>query len=200
MEIAEIKKFVEYSKDELWKVMEQTDYVYMKSLAIKILEKQMDGARIHFTGIGKPSYVAGYMASLFSSTGSPSYVLDGTEAIHGSLGQIIDGDIVIAISNSGETEELKKALMALSRISCYKIGVSGNKKSWLAEATDDFLYAHVDHEGDKLNKPPRISIQAEIFILQCLSIMLQELHQLSEEDYFVRHPGGSLGEQLKQKL
>lgn len=200
MQLSELNYFSTYSEKEMKKVIDTTDYKKIEQIAENITLKQRNGGRIHFTGIGKPSYVAGYMASLFSSTGSPAYVLDGTEAIHGSLGQVVAGDVIIAISNSGETEELKKTMIALRKIECYTIGVSGNKHSWLADATDDFLQAKVDVEGDSLNKPPRISIQAEIFILQCLSIVLQKLNDLDEAGYYLRHPGGSLGEQLKQKL
>ena len=92
-----------------------------------ILESQANGGRMHITGIGKPGHVSAYMASLFSSTGNPCYFLHGTEAVHGSCGQLAAGDVVICISNSGETSELKATVLAIQNNGCKVIGVSGNQ-------------------------------------------------------------------------
>lgn len=162
-----------------------------------IVNAKKHGHRVHVTGIGKPSYVAGYIASLFSSTGTPAYVLHGTEAIHGSSGQVVKGDVVIAISNSGETEELKKTVMTLQRNEAYIIAVAGNSKSWLASHADAFLYAGVEEEGGPLHKAPRISYLAEIMVLQGLSILLQAEEDIDLQDYKRRHPGGALGASIK---
>ena len=82
--------------------------------------------RLHITGIGKPSHVAEYMCALFSSTGTPCYFLDGTEAVHGSAGQVLPEDVVIAISNSGNTIELQNTVEALQRMGVKIISVTGN--------------------------------------------------------------------------
>ena len=108
-----------------------------------ILDSQAKGGRLHVTGIGKCSHVSTYAASLFSSTGNPAYYLHGTEAVHGSCGQLAAGDVVIAISNSGETAELKATVLAVQNNGCKVIGVSGNPNSWLAKHTDAFLFAGV---------------------------------------------------------
>lgn len=165
-----------------------------------ILSAQQSGARIHVTGIGKPSHVAQYIASLFSSTGSPCYVLDGTEAVHGSSGQVVPGDIVIAISNSGETAELKATVETLRNNGAYLIAVTGQMHSWLAQNSELCLFAGVEQEGDSLNKPPRMSIIAEILTLQVLSLLLQEAKGLQPEEYMKWHPGGSLGKTLRKEL
>ena len=112
-----------------------------------ILDSQAKGGRLHVTGIGKCSHVSTYAASLFSSTGNPAYYLHGTEAVHGSCGQLAAGDVVIAISNSGETAELKATVLAVQNNGCKVIGVSGNPNSWLAKHTDAFLFAGVKAEG-----------------------------------------------------
>ena len=83
-----------------------------------ILDSQAKGGRLHVTGIGKCSHVSTYAASLFSSTGNPAYYLHGTEAVHGSCGQLAAGDVVIAISNSGETAELKATVLAVQNNGC----------------------------------------------------------------------------------
>ncbi len=162
-----------------------------------IVKAKKNGNRVHVTGIGKPSYVAGYIASLFSSTGTPAYVLHGTEAVHGSSGQVKEGDIVIAISNSGETEELIKTVTTVKNNGAKVISVSGNRESWLAKQGDAFLFAGVDKEGGPLNKAPRISYLAEIIVLQALSIALQNEENIDLQDYKKWHPGGALGKSIK---
>ena len=158
-----------------------------------ILEAQAKGNRMHITGIGKPGHVSAYMASLFSSTGNPCYFLHGTEAVHGSCGQLVAGDVVICISNSGETAELKATVLAIKNNGCKVIGVSGNPDSWLAKESDAFLYAGVGCEGGPLNRAPRNSILAEILTLQALSVALQAQCGQDPVQYVRCHPGGALG-------
>ena len=159
-----------------------------------ILEAQAKGNRLHITGIGKPGHVSAYMASLFSSTGTPCYFLHGTEAVHGSCGQLVAGDVVIAISNSGETGELKATVLAVKNNGCKIIGVSGNPDSWLAKESDAFLFAGVKEEGGPLNRAPRNSILAEILTLQALSVALQVEQDWDPIKYVRCHPGGKLGQ------
>lgn len=158
-----------------------------------ILEAQRNANRIHITGIGKPSHVAQYIASLFSSTGTPTYFLHGTEAVHGSCGQLVPGDVVICISNSGETEELKATAIAIKNNKCKIIAVTGNADSWLAKFSDVHLFAGVNEEGGPLNRAPRASILAEILVLQGLSVELQSIRGITPKEYVTWHPGGSLG-------
>lgn len=152
-----------------------------------------NGGRLHITGIGKPSYVAGYIASLISSTGRACYLLHGTEAVHGSSGQVYPGDVVIAISNSGETAELQATAATLIKNGAKIIGVSGNKESWLAKNSHAFLYAGITSEGGPLNRAPRASIVAETVVLQGLTVLLQSMAEVSPEQYVSWHPGGALG-------
>ena len=159
-----------------------------------ILESQANGGRMHITGIGKPGHVSAYMASLFSSTGNPCYFLHGTEAVHGSCGQLAAGDVVICISNSGETSELKATVLAIQNNGCKVIGVSGNPDSWLARESDAFLLAGVNAEGGPLNRAPRNSILAETLTLQALSVALQVEKDWDPVKYVRCHPGGKLGE------
>ncbi len=151
------------------------------------------GNRVHVTGIGKPGHVAGYAASLLSSTGTPAYFLHGTEAVHGSCGQLVAGDVVLCISNSGETAELKATVAAIKNNGCSVIAVSGNPDSWLAGESAVHLFAGVPDEGDALNRAPRISVLAELIALQALSVILQTDVGLTPQQYVRWHPGGSLG-------
>ena len=189
----DLEKFIETSRVELENVLNYIDSEKIQQAADLITTAEANGNRIHITGIGKPSHVAEYVASLISSTGTPTYFLHGTEAVHGSCGQLLAGDVVICISNSGETAELKATAMAIRNYGCKIISVTGNPESWLAKFGDVSLFAGVQNEGGPLNRAPRTSIMAEILVLQALSVVLQAQKQLTPEQYVLRHPGGSLG-------
>ena len=194
----ELKKYIDLSNNEVNKVFETIDYDEIIKVKDVIKQAKDCNKRVHVTGIGKPGHVASYVASLLSSIGTPTYVLNGTEAVHGSAGQVMKGDVVIAISNSGQTEELKSTIITLKNNKAIVVGVSGNANSWLAENSDYFLYAGVKQEGDRLNKPPRSSIIAEIIVLQCLSVVLQYEENITPETYVKWHPGGALGKSITE--
>lgn len=149
--VSDFFQSVDTEMNRFLKSLDVNDY---EASAQLILEAQAKGNRMHITGIGKPGHVSAYMASLFSSTGNPCYFLHGTEAVHGSCGQLVAGDVVICISNSGETSELKATVLAIKNNGCKVIGVSGNPDSWLAKESDAFLFAGVKAEGGPLNRAP----------------------------------------------
>lgn len=188
-----LKTFVDVSKEEFDAFTKTVTGESCEKAVEVILNAQKNGNRVHITGIGKPSHVAAYMASLLSSTGTPTYFLHGTEAVHGSCGQLVPGDVVICISNSGETAELKSTVTAIKNNGCKVISVTGNPESWLAKQGDAYLFAGVSQEGGPLNRAPRASILAEIFVLQGLSIVLQATRGLTPKEYVKWHPGGTLG-------
>ncbi|SFM02668.1 KpsF/GutQ family sugar-phosphate isomerase [Pelosinus propionicus] len=195
-----LQKYVGAFMTEVDDFVEQLDIKSIDAAKDLILTAEKNKNRVHVTGIGKPGHIAGYIASLLSSTGTPTYELHGTEAIHGSAGQVLPGDVVIAISNSGETNELKATVETLKRNGAKIISVSGNANSWLAAKSDVFLFAGVQAEGDVLNKPPRASIMAEMIVLQGLSVVLQTEKGLTIEQYVKWHPGGSLGKEINKEL
>lgn len=169
--------------------------------AVQLIEEaRQKGNRVHITGIGKPGHVSGYAASLFSSTGTPTYFLHGTEAVHGSCGQLVPGDVVICISNSGETAELKATVVAIRANGCKVLGITGNESSWLAQHSDVCLYAGVQSEGGPLNRAPRNSILAETLSLQALSVALQADCGQTPQNYVRCHPGGTLGQLREDEL
>ncbi|MCH3963304.1 MAG: SIS domain-containing protein [Clostridium sp.] len=194
----ELQSFLSNLKEEFNKSIKSVGVENIKKAAEIILQSEKEGGRVHVTGIGKPGHVAGYIASLLSSTGTSTYELHGTEAVHGSSGQVKKGDVVIAISNSGETLELKATVETLIANGAHIISCTGNIASWLAKHSEVCLPAHVNKEGDNLNKPPRASILSEILILQCLSIVLQNEKKLDLKQYVKWHPGGSLGKSIKE--
>ena len=181
-------------KTDLTAYIEQMDMSEIEAAANLIIEAGKSGNRLHVSGIGKPGHIAGYISSLISSTGNPTYFLHGTEAVHGSCGQLTEGDVVIFISNSGETSEMKSTVLAIKNNGCKVIGVSGNPNSWLAKESEVHLYAGVPKEGGPMNRAPRMSILAETLVLQTLSVYLQSYVDISPQDYVKRHPGGALGQ------
>jgi len=166
--------------------------------ALRLLsDSEAGGGRLHITGIGKPHHVANYMASLFSSTGTPCYFLDGTEATHGSAGQVKKGDVVMAISYFGNVAELVATVNTLKRNGARIISVTGFPESEIARMGDVHLDVHVEREGDYLNKPPRISMLVSLFMLMNLSVILQARKGIDQEEYLKWHPSGQLGKREK---
>lgn len=186
--------YLDTVKTDLVSYIDGMDMGEIERAAQLIIEAGKRGNRLHISGIGKPGHIAGYISSLISSVGTPTYFLHGTEAVHGSCGQLMEGDIVIFISNSGETSEMKSTVMAIKNNGCQIIGVSGNPESWLAKESEVHLFAGVPKEGGPMNRAPRMSILAETLVLQTLSVYLQKYVDLSPQEYVKRHPGGSLGQ------
>jgi len=188
------QSYLDTVKTDLTDYADVIDMNEIEAAARLIIDAGKCGNRVHISGIGKPGHIAGYISSLISSTGTPTYFLHGTEAVHGSCGQLIEGDIVIFISNSGETSEMRSTVLAIKNNGCKVIGVSGNRESWLAKESDVHLFAGVPKEGGPMNRAPRMSILAETLVLQTLSVYLQKYVDLSPQEYVRRHPGGALGQ------
>ena len=194
----QVDEYLGILKEEVGAYIDGIDYDALSAAKQLILDAEAAGGRVHVTGIGKPGHVSGYAASLFSSTGTSTYELHGTEAVHGSSGQVKPGDVVIAISNSGTTVELKATVEALKANDAKIIALTGDPESWLAQQGDVALIAGVEREGDSMNKPPRLSILVEIIELQCLSILLQNDFGLTPQQYVRWHPGGALGASIRK--
>lgn len=192
--IKSCNSYLETVKTDLTEYINQMDMKEIEAAGELIIEAGKRGNRLHVSGIGKPGHIAGYISSVISSTGTPTYFLHGTEAVHGSCGQLVEGDIVIFISNSGETAEMKSTVLAVKNNGCKVIGVSGNRESWLAKESEVHLYAGVLKEGGPMNRAPRMSILAETLVLQTLSVYLQSYVNISPQEYVKRHPGGALGQ------
>lgn len=188
-----MKTYLENIKTEINNFIDNIDVDAINAAVQLINEAKKNNNRLHLSGIGKPSYVAAYGASLISSTGTPAYVFDGTEAVHGSSGQLVEGDVVICISNSGETQELLATAHAILNNGCNIIAITSNPESSLAKLAEVHIQAKVEQEGGPLNRAPRASVIAELIVVQQLSVELQESCDLSVKEYLQRHPGGTLG-------
>ena len=156
------------------------------------------GGRVHVTGVGKPEHVARYAASLFCSVGTPATFLHATETLHGSLGQVHPRDVVIAISNSGNTDELLSTATAIREQGAQLIAITGNKESGLAQVADLVIHAPVTQEGGGLGLAPRISVLGEVFVLCGLSVALEVAHGLTVEEYSRWHRAGAIGEAARR--
>lgn len=153
---ADYEKFARTARENVAATLDNMDYPALERAAELILAAKAAGKRLHISGIGKPAHLAGYAASLFSSTGTPAYFLHGTEAVHGSCGQLVPGDVVIFISNSGETAEMKATVSAVKNNGCAVIGVSGNASSWLAQQSEVHLLARGRRGRPARPRAPRL--------------------------------------------
>jgi arabinose-5-phosphate isomerase len=188
-----VEDFLDLAVDEIAALRTRPELDAIARAAELILDCEARGGRVHVTGIGKSEHIARYAASLFSSTGTPTYFLHATECVHGSAGQVRPEDVAIAISNSGTTPELLYAVDVLQDFGVKIVAVSGNPESALARRADVLLYAGVEKEGGVLNLVPRASILAKIFVLCGLSVALEAHNGLTREQYARLHPGGALG-------
>jgi arabinose-5-phosphate isomerase len=183
--------------EELIALRKRLDPAAFERAVALIRTAEAAGGRVHVSGIGKPEHVAKYAASLLSSTGTPATFLHGTEAVHGSAGQVVRGDVVIAISNSGTTE-LVASVDAARALGAQVIAVTGNGRSPLASRADVVLEAQVEREGGGLGYAPRASIAAELLVLAALSAALETARGFTRADYHARHPAGALGKKSSQ--
>ena len=151
-------------------------------------------------GMGKSGLVGRKIAATLSSTGTPALFLHPAEAIHGDLGMVRQNDVVMLISNSGETEEVVKLLPALTRLNVKIISLIGRRDSSLGKAADVILDASVDKEACPLNLAPTTSSMAALVIGDALAVVLMEQRAFQPEDFAARHPGGKLGQKLLNKV
>lgn len=156
--------------------------------------------RVVLTGMGKPGFIAQKISATLSSTGTPSLFLHPAEALHGDLGRVMKEDIVIALSNSGQTEEIVKLLPVIKKIGAKLISLTGNAKSALAHHSDVVLDVSVKKEACTLNLAPTASTTAMIVMGDALAVALLEKKGFKAEDFALYHPGGSLGKKLLLKV
>jgi len=153
--------------------------------------------RVIVTGMGKSGQVAKKIAATFSSTGTPSFFLHPAEAIHGDLGMLVAGDTVIALSYSGETEEILRLLDRIKRLGIPLISMTGNPQSTLAQSSDVLLDVGIEKEACLLNLAPTASTTASLAMGDALAVALLERKGFQEDDFAELHPGGELGRRLK---
>lgn len=152
--------------------------------------------RLIVTGIGKSAIIAQKMVATFNSTGTPSMFLHAAEAIHGDLGMIQNDDIIICISKSGNSPEIKVLVPLLKRFGNTLIAITGNVTSFLAKGSDYILNTTVNTEACPINLAPTNSTTAQLVMGDALAVCLMEMRDFKPEDFAVYHPGGALGKKL----
>ena len=161
-----------------------------------LFETAANKGRVVVTGMGKSGHIGGKIASTLASTGTPAFFMHPGEASHGDLGMITKDDVVIAISNSGESDEILKILPQLKRRGTPIVAITGKPHSTLALAATVHLDAGVEKEACPLNLAPTASTTATLALGDALAVTLLDARGFSEGDYAMHHPGGSLGRRL----
>jgi arabinose-5-phosphate isomerase len=188
----EVKKALEIEREALEYISQKVDHQVVKAVELMFACK----GRIVVTGMGKTGLVGRKIAATLASTGTPSLFLHPAEAIHGDLGLVTRGDVVIAVSNSGETDELVRILPHLKRFQVKIISLTGNKKSTLAEHSDVVIDVSVEREADPLGIAPTASTTATMAMGDALAAALLKKRDFDKEQFAIFHPGGSLGKKL----
>ena len=174
----------------------KVDEQYMKAVEILL----NCSGKVVVTGMGKPGIIAQKISATLASTGTASLWLHPAEAVHGDLGRVRKEDVIIALSNSGETAEIKNLLPVIKRIGSKLIAITGNINSTLAQYSDVIINARVKKEACPFNLAPTASTTAMLAIGDALAIVLLELKGFKEDDYAFYHPGGILGKRLLLKV
>ncbi|MGK2943933.1 MAG: KpsF/GutQ family sugar-phosphate isomerase [Desulfuromonadales bacterium] len=152
--------------------------------------------RVVVTGMGKSGLICQKMAATMASTGTPTIFLHPAEGVHGDLGMLMKGDVVIAVSNSGETEEIARILPTIKRMGLPLISMTGNPTSTLARAGDVFLDISIKEEACPLQLAPTASTTVTLAMGDALAVALLLQRGFREEDFALYHPGGALGKRL----
>ncbi|NNC44654.1 MAG: KpsF/GutQ family sugar-phosphate isomerase [Winogradskyella sp.] len=162
--------------------------------AVELIYKSK--GRVIITGIGKSAIIANKIVATLNSTGTPSVFMHAADAIHGDLGSILEDDVVICISKSGNTPEIKVLVPLIKNAKNKMIAITGNKDSFLGQQVDYVLNAYVEQEACPNNLAPTTSTTAQLVIGDALAVCLLELRGFSSKDFAKYHPGGALGKRL----
>ena len=152
--------------------------------------------RLVVTGIGKSAIIAQKIVATLNSTGTPSLFLHASEAIHGDLGMVQPGDVVICISKSGNSPEIKVLVPLLKRFGNKLIAITGNTTSFLGKEADFVLNTYVETEACSINLAPTNSTTAQLVMGDAIAVCLMEMKNFTAEDFAKYHPGGALGKKL----
>ncbi len=187
--------------------------INIEKQAIEKLQKSINGdfakacdillacqGRVVVTGMGKSGHIGNKIAATLASTGTPAFYVHPAEASHGDLGMITRGDVVLALSNSGETEEITGILPVLKRKNVPLISMTGNAHSTLSKLADVNLDTSVEKEACPLNLAPTASTTTALVMGDALAVALLDARGFSPDDFALSHPGGSLGRKLLLKV
>lgn len=186
------KRVLKIEADAVAALIDRIDERFEKAVEI-ILNCE---GRVVVTGMGKSGLIGKKIAATLASTGTPALFLHPAEGIHGDLGMVTRGDTVIALSNSGETEEIARMLPALKRLGIKLISLTGNSDSTLAKNSDVVINVGVKEEACPLGLAPTASTTAALAMGDAIAVALLDKRGFREEDFACFHPGGTLGKKL----
>ena len=178
------------------KLKDYIDYSFVEIISVL---KNMKGHLV-VIGIGKSAIIGRKIVATLNSTGTPSVFIHAVEALHGDLGNIKENDVVLFISKSGNTEEIKKILSILKNEKNITISMSSNKNSYLSKNTDYFLNSYIEKEACPNNLAPTTSTTAQLVLGDALAICLLKLKGFTKDDFARFHPAGVLGKKITLKV
>ncbi|EPO0095023.1 KpsF/GutQ family sugar-phosphate isomerase [Campylobacter upsaliensis] len=190
------KEVFEIEAEAIRNLSENLDHNFSKAIELILNIK----GRCIISGMGKSGHIGAKIAATLASTGTPSFFMHPGEALHGDLGMITSEDVLIAISNSGETEELLKIISAVKRRQIPLIAMSGNVKSTLAKQAEIFLNIAIKKEACPLQLAPMSSTTATLVMGDAIAAALMKARKFQPDDFALFHPGGSLGRKLLTKV
>lgn len=193
--IDELKRVIKVEAEAVDKLGDQIDESFEK--AVKIIFESR--GKVVVTGVGKSGHIGEKFAATLASTGTPAFFVHSIEGVHGDLGMIQEEDVVILISNSGETQEVMNLLPTLRRIGSKKIVITSKRNSTLAKNADVTLLYSYSNEADHLKLAPTTSSTLTLVIGDALASSLSKLKKFDADDFRLYHPGGNLGKQLSNK-
>jgi len=186
------KKVLKIERDAIASLIGRIDSNFERAVS----EVYKIKGRVVVTGMGKPGFIAQKISATLSSTGTPSLYLHPAEALHGDLGRVTKDDLIIALSNSGETEEIVKLLPAIKKIGARLIAMTGNPASTLAKNADYVIDVSVKREACPLGLAPTTSTTVMLAMGDALAVALLDKKGFKEKDFAFFHPGGILGKRL----
>jgi arabinose-5-phosphate isomerase len=190
--IAEAKRVLEVEAAAILDIVRHLDESFVNAVeTIAVCT-----GRVVTMGVGKSGIICKKISATLASTGTPSFFMHPTEAIHGDLGMLVRGDVVLAISNSGETEELVRLLPSIKRVGAEIVAITGNPASTLARGADFHLNAAISKEACPLGLAPTASTTATLALGDALAMALLVRRGFKEEDFAFLHPGGKLGKRF----
>ena len=190
------KEVFEIEIEELLKVSKKINSSFDDAIALILNSK----GRLVITGMGKSGHIGVKISATFASLGTLSFFMHPAEALHGDLGMLTSDDIVLAISNSGESEEIVRLVPHLNRMKIKFIAMTGNAFSSLAKASDVFLDISIDKEACPLQLAPTSSTTVTLVMGDALAIALMKSKKFKPENFAMFHPGGSLGKKLLTRV
>ena len=193
--LGKARRVLEVEIFELQRLRERLDERF--SQAVELIKSAIEArGKVVILGVGKSGNIGAKIAATLTSTGSPAVVLDSLNALHGDLGMVADGDVLIALSASGETDELLRILPAIARFQVKIIAFCGNAKSTLAQNCDVLLDTNIEQEACPLNLAPTSSTTVMLALGDALAMVLLEARGFQKEDFARFHPAGMIGRSL----